>query len=99
MGCIGMSRDDFERSTPSEFSRIYESWADRETRLTRDAWERTRTLVAFTLPVYRSKKSAKQLLPFSWDHEKENAAPKGSSSKERMKELEKRIQHVEKSGT
>lgn len=87
-----MSRDDFERSTPSEFSRIYESWADRETRLTRDAWERTRTLVAFILPVYRSKKSAKQLLPLLWDHEKENAAPKGSSSKERMKELEKRIQ-------
>ena len=87
-----MSRDDFERSTPLEFTKVYEIWADRETRLTRDAWERTRTLVAFILPVYRSKKSAKQLLPFTWDHEKENAAPKGSSSKERMKELEKRIQ-------
>lgn len=92
MGCIGMSRDDFERSTPLEFTKVYEIWADRETRLTRDAWERTRTLVAFILPVYRSKKSAKQLLPFTWDHEKENAAPKGSSSKERMKELENRIQ-------
>lgn len=87
-----MSRDDFERSTPLEFTKVYEIWADRETRLTRDAWERTRTLVAFILPVYRSKKSAKQLLPFTWDHEKENAAPKGSSSKERMKELENRIQ-------
>ena len=99
MGCIGMSLDDFERSTPSEFSRIYDRWADRETRHIRDAWERTRTLVAFVLPIYRAKRSAKQLLPFPWDHEKENAAPKGSGSIERMKELEKSILHVKECDT
>ncbi len=91
-----MSRDDFERSTPSEFSGIYEKWADLEMRLNRDAWERTRTLVAVILPIFQSKQSAKQLLPFPWDKEKECAAPKGSSSRERMKELEKRIQSCHK---
>lgn len=95
MGCIGMGRDDFERCTPSEFSKIHEHWAGRENRLSREGWEQTRILVSFILPIdnylCKTKKSAKQLLPFPWDNENENAAPKGGSSVERMKEIVARL--------
>lgn len=91
MGCIGMSRDDFERCTPSEFSQIAESWNEWETRQIREAWERTRTLVGFILPVYRSRKKATQLLPFPWDQERKSAAPKGSSSAERLHDILRRV--------
>lgn len=85
-----MSRNDFERCVPSEFIRIYESWAENETRLSREGWERIRTLAAFIIPVYRSKKNIQQLLPFPWDKEK-NATPKGTSSLERMREIAARV--------
>lgn len=86
-----MGREDFERCTPSEFARIYEGWAERETRLLRDGWEQTRTLVAFILPLYQTKKNAKQLLPFLWDEEQKNAAPKGGSSVEAFRDLLNRV--------
>lgn len=85
-----MSRNDFERCVPSEFIRIYESWAENETRLSREGWERIRTLAAFIIPVYRPKKTIQQLLPFPWD-KKEKATPKGSSSMERMREIAARV--------
>ena len=84
---MGMSRDDFERCTPSEFSRIYECFAERENRLLREGWEQTRTLVSFLLPIYNTKKTAKQLLPFSWDEDTKKAAPRGSSSPEAFKDI------------
>lgn len=86
-----MSLDDFERCSPSEFSRIYECWAKRETRRYREGWEQVRTLVSFIIPIFKTKKKVSQVLPFPWDHENENAAPKGSSSIERMKEILARV--------
>lgn len=95
MGCIGMGRDEFERCTPSEFSRIHGSWAEREYRLSREAWERTRVIASFLIPQYnyltKSRKSAKQMLPFPWDDDNEKAAPKGGSSVERMSEILARL--------
>lgn len=86
-----MSGDDFERCTPSEFSKIYECWAEHQTHRSREGWEQIRTLVSFILPMYNMKKKASELLPFSWDKENEKAAPKGSSSIERMKEIVARV--------
>ena len=82
-----MSLDDFERCTPSEFTRIYECWTEHEKRLVREGWEQTRTLVGFILPIYRSRKSAKQLLPFPWDQDEKKAVPKGGSTPEAFREL------------
>lgn len=90
-----MSRDEFERCTPLEFSSIHDYWAERESRLYREGWEQTRVIVSLLLPQYnyltKSRKSAKQMLPFPWDDDKKNAAPKGGSSIERMKEIVARI--------
>lgn len=90
-----MSRDDFERCTPLEFSKIYDCWADQDSRLLREGWEQTRVIVSILLPQYnyltKSRKSALQMLPFPWDDENKNAAPKGSSSVERMEEIMARV--------
>ncbi len=79
-GCVGMSRSDFERCTPSEFHQIYRQWSERDTRLYREGWEQTRTLIGFILPLYRTKEKASDILPFPWDEENKNATTKGSSS-------------------
>ena len=44
MGCIGMSLDDFERCTPSEFYAAWKQWHEQMERMERSSWERTRTL-------------------------------------------------------
>jgi len=82
-----MSRSDFERCTPSEFSSIYKQWKDREDWLYREEWEQVRTLVGFLLPLYNTKKTAADLLPFPWDTKKENAVPKGGSSPEAFRKI------------
>lgn len=95
MGCIGMSRDEFERCAPSEFSRIHDYWTEREARLFREGWEQTRVLVSLLLPQYnyltKSRKNAKQMLPFPWDEDNKESAPKGSSSIERVREVMARL--------
>lgn len=87
---MGMSRDDFERCTPSEFAGIHKQWQERETRLYRDGWEQVRTLAGFILQLFKTRKTAAELLPFPWDSEKENAAPKGGSTPEVFREIVKK---------
>lgn len=84
-----MSLSDFERCTPSEFSAIYKQWHEHDTMLYREGWEQVRTLVGFLLPLYNTKKTAADLLPFPWDPKKKNAAPKGSSNADAFRNLVK----------
>lgn len=85
-----MSRGDFERCTPSEFQQIYRQWSERDTRLYRDGWEQTRTLIEFILLFFKTTKTASDLLPFPWDEENKNATPKGSSSPEAFRNILKK---------
>ena len=89
MGCVGMSLSDFERCTPSEFTAIYRQWNELETRRYRDGWEQVRTLAGFILPMFNTKKTVADLLPFPWDSEKENAVPKGGSTPEAFRKIVK----------
>ena len=56
----------------------------------REGWEKVRTLVGFILPLYKTKKTATDVLPFPWDGEKEKATPKGSSSPETFRNILKK---------
>ena len=52
MGCIGMSLDDFERCTPSEFYAAWKQWHEQMERMERSSWERTRTLALVYVQPY-----------------------------------------------
>ena len=70
MGCIGMSRDDFERCTPSEFYAVWHQWHAQQERMERGSWERTRTLaLVYVQPYSKHTLSAHELLPLPWDEE------------------------------
>ncbi len=85
-----MSLQDFERCTPLEFSRIVEQWQKREEERMKLSWEQTRFLAVTNLSPY-SKKALKptDIMQFPWD--KKTEVRKGTSSYERMTELEKRL--------
>ena len=89
LGCVGMSYQDFCLCTPLEFSRVMEQYQKMEEQRVRLSWEQTRFLATTTLSPY-SKKVLKptDIMAFPWD--KENQVPKGTSSYERMKEVERR---------
>ena len=70
-----------------QFTAVYQQWDERETRLYRDGWDQIRTLAGFILPIFNTKKTVADLLPFPWDSEKENAVPKGGSTPEAFREL------------
>jgi hypothetical protein len=84
-----MSLQDFERCTPLEFSRIVEFYQKREEDRMQLSWEQTRFLAVTNLSPF-SKKALKptDVIEFPWDKRPE--VRKGSSSYERMKEIEKR---------
>lgn len=89
MGCIGMSRDDFERCTPVEFYEIWNQWVaqcrDRE----RSAWERTRVLIMYFIQPYTKKTlSAHDVLPLPWDTETGKAKKEDISREEFNKRFE-----------
>lgn len=70
MGCIGMSREDFERCTPSEFYRAWEGWSEARRGAERESWERVRVLAMFSIqPYVNGNVSPHDLLPFPWDPE------------------------------
>lgn len=70
MGCVGMSRMDFELCTPLEFRRVYDSWSERERRCERDGWERARWCVAGMLqPWCKKGLKPKDVARFPWDDE------------------------------
>lgn len=67
-GCIGMSLQDFERCTPSEFRAVFDAWHERIQALERSGWEQTRFLGACVLR-YGAKRmlDVRDVLPFPWD--------------------------------
>lgn len=92
LGCVGMSYDDFCRCTPSEFSAVASSWSKHEDATIKRTWEQTRSIVVSSLQPYCKKAlRATEVMPFRWDNE-QNTAPRGAkSTRERMKEIEARI--------
>lgn len=91
MGCVGMSLEDFERCTPLEFNEVMLQWRENQERIARAAWDQTRFLATAMLQPY-SKKTLKatDIVRFPWDEKKEEV-PKGTSSRERMEEVRKRL--------
>lgn len=68
MGCMGLSLEDFSACTPSEFSRIYEQWREREDAALRNTWEQTRLLMLGMLQPWSKKRlTAREVLPLPWD--------------------------------
>ena len=93
MGCLGMSRDDFESSTPSEFEQIYCRWKDNEDRKSRDGWYQTRLLATLMLqPFSKNTLKPEDVISFSWEDGKRPDETR--STRERMKEIEARIKRV-----
>ena len=91
MGCVGMSLEDFERCTPYEFNEVMLQWRENQERIVRTTWDQTRFLATVMLQPY-SKKTLKatDIVLFPWEEKKEEV-PKGTSSRERMEEVRKRI--------
>lgn len=91
LGCIGMSLDDFERCTPFEFNAIALKWREDQERHEHTDWERARFIATAVLQPY-SKNTLKptDVVRFPWD-EKEQEVPKGTSSRERMQEILRRV--------
>lgn len=83
MGCMGISRNDFCRCTPSEFYAVYDAWNERQTRLERGRWERMRTQCLCALQPYsKSKLRAEDIMRFPWDGENEERKASSSRSRE-----------------
>lgn len=89
MGCIGISRDDFERCTPVEFYEIWRNWAKHDTDKERSSWERTRVLAMCAVqPYIKNKLTAHELLPFPWDEEEKLGQQKEISKEEFYRRFE-----------
>lgn len=94
VGRVGMSREDFERCTPLEFTKIVQSADERTEAVIRAGWEQTRVQVVSVANLFSAKAiNIKQAFPLPWDEMSEGAgAPKkGTSSPERMREIEDRL--------
>lgn len=71
LGCIGMSMQDFERCTPSEFKATFDAWNGRQERIERSEWERVRMSCLCTLQPYSKKKlQASDIMEFPWEKQK-----------------------------
>jgi len=83
MGCMGMSRNDFCRCTPSEFYAAYGAWNDMRTMDERARWERTRTQCLCALQPYSKKQlTAMDVMRFPWEEQGEAQKAPFSRSQE-----------------
>lgn len=83
MGCMGMSRDDFGRCTPSEFYAAYEAWHEMREQADRGDWERARMLCLCTLQPYSKKQlRASDIMQFPWDEAEARASSSRSGEKD-----------------
>lgn len=91
MGCVGMSREDFERCTPFEFTEMMRQWRENQERIERTTWDQTRFLATAMLQPY-SKKALKatDIARFPWDNKTEEVT-NGTSCRERMEEVRRRL--------
>lgn len=68
LGCIGMSMQDFERCTPSEFKATFDAWNGGRERLERGEWERVRMSCLCSLQPYSKKKlRPADIMEFPWE--------------------------------
>lgn len=82
LGCIGMSMQDFERCTPSEFRAVFDAWNGREERRERGEWERVRMSCLCSIQPYSKKRlGVTDVMEFPWEKEE-----KREKSKERREE-------------
>ena len=100
MGCVGMSLDDFDHCTPSEFNAIAEQWRSNQRRLSIEGWDQARTIAVSVLQPY-SKKPLKltDICVLSFDQgrlEGGHTVPKGHGDLKRMKELERLVNATNK---
>ena len=96
VGRVGMSRSDFERCTPLEFTKIVQAANDKTEATIRAGWEQTRIQVVSVLNLFSKKTiDMKRAFPLPWDNWNETAAEvqKGTSSVERMREIEMRVKN------
>jgi len=98
LGCVGMSMDDFDRCTPSEFSIIAEQWRRERDTDYRAGWEQARFIATCALQPY-SRKALKpaDVAQFPWERNGPEVE-KGHGSLERMRELEERLRKKENNG-
>ncbi len=77
MGCMGISREDFCRCTPSEFYAAYEAWIEMRQLEERGSWERMRMQCVCSLQPYSKKRlTARDVMQFPWEEEGEAASAK-----------------------
>lgn len=94
MGCMGMSRWDFCSCTPSEFSAVAEQWERVREEASRRSWEQARFIATACLQPYTKRAlSPTDVARFPWDR---GNPIKGTSSLDRMHEVEKRPSGEEK---
>lgn len=87
-----MSLDDFCLCTPSEFSKIYESWRKREEYMAHLAWETTREEIVSIYQMMSGKQLDRhKVMPFDWDKSAPPAKMVAPSTIERVNELKKRL--------
>ncbi len=87
MGCMGMSRDDFCRCTPSEFYAAYGAWGDMRQQRERAEWERARLQCLCALQPYSKKQlSARDVMKFPWDEESEEGRVKSEEGRGKSEE-------------
>lgn len=68
LGCIGISMQDFERCTPSEFKAIFDAWNGGCERIERSEWERVRMSCLCSLQPYSKKKlRPADIMEFPWE--------------------------------
>lgn len=92
-----MSREDFCRCTPSEFSAIVERWREGRDARSREEWERGRFIASVMLaPWSKRGVTPRDIYIFPWEKEtwadtSSPEVPKGTSSKEVFDSLLKEL--------
>lgn len=77
MGCMGISREDFCRCTPSEFYAAYEAWSEMRQLEDRGRWERMRMQCVCSLQPYSKKRlTARDVMQFPWEEKGEAGSAK-----------------------
>lgn len=91
MGAIGMSLDDFCRSTPAEFRSVADAWHRAEERRERSGWEQTRMQCLYMLQPYsRRMIEPRDVMRFPWD------AEETQTEKLTTKEIRERFERVKR---
>ena len=89
VGCVGMSLQDFELCTPSEFFEVAEQWRKLREEESKEGWEKARFLAAAMLQPYSRKQlNPEDVAKFPWDEKKIRTGK--PSTRQRMMEMKRR---------